>query len=118
SDRPELLLASIARAIKSPPRAEHRSTPKGGTAQVAARAVARAMRTRERARDTVVRLTHALRLAVRERGRRLADAGVIDDPADVFYLSYDELLDPPPGVAARVPARRAERERLRTLRLP
>ena len=118
SDQPELLLGAIAKALRAPERPARPQPPSRAIARVAASAVSRAMRTRERARDAVVRLTHALRLAVRERARRLAEAGVIADPADVFCLTYSELLDPPAGVAAAVPRRRAERDRLSALRLP
>jgi len=96
-----------------------RTAPASGTAaRLAADAVSRSMRSRERARDSVVRITHALRLAVREWATRLVASGVLADPADVFYLTYSELLDPPPGIVDLVPRRRAERERLRALRLP
>jgi len=118
SDRPDLLLGTIAKALHAPERPMRPEPPSGALGRLAASAVSRAMRTRERARDAVVRLTHALRLAARERARRLAEAGVIADPADVFYLSYAELLHPPAGVATAVPRRRDERERLRALRLP
>jgi nucleoside-diphosphate-sugar epimerase/phosphohistidine swiveling domain-containing protein len=117
ADAPELLLDAIAKSLDTPARPAV-AAPVGRRGQFATRAVARAMRTRERGRDAAMRLTHALRLGVRERGRRLAASGVLDDPADVFYLTYGELLDPPEDAAARVPGRRAERERLAGLHLP
>lgn len=118
SDRPEILLDSITKALHAPERPVPSPPPATRVARMCARVVGNAMRSREVARDAVVRLTHSLRLAVRERGRRLAETGVLADAADVFYLTYHELLDPPPGAAERVPARRAERERLAALRLP
>jgi phosphohistidine swiveling domain-containing protein len=42
----------------------------------------------------------------------------LGDPSDVFYLSFDELLDPPADARSLVERRRAERERLRGIRLP
>ncbi len=118
ADRPDLLLGAIAKALHAPERSPHTPAPATRTARAAARFVGRTMRSREMARDAVVRLTHALRLAVRERGRRWAASGVLTDADDVFYVTYAELLDPPPAVADHVPARRSERERLRALRLP
>jgi phosphohistidine swiveling domain-containing protein len=73
---------------------------------------------RERARDAVVRYTHCLRLALRERAARLTDAGVLAELDDVFFLTLDEAFCPPPDVADRVVRRRAERVRLAGLRLP
>jgi phosphohistidine swiveling domain-containing protein len=118
ADRPELLLGAIAKALHAPDRPVRTAPASGTAARLAADAVSRSMRSRERARDSVVRITHALRLAVREWATRLVASGVLADPADVFFLTYSELLDPPPGIAELVPRRRAERERLRALRLP
>ncbi len=118
ADRPELLLDAIAKAVHAPEREERLQPTTTRAARACARVVGTTMRSRERARDAVVRITHALRLAVRERGRRLAANGVLAAADDVFYLTYSELLDPQPGAAELVPARRAERERLRALRLP
>jgi nucleoside-diphosphate-sugar epimerase/phosphohistidine swiveling domain-containing protein len=117
ADRPELLLDAVAKTLDAPARPPM-EVPAGRRGRAAAGIVARAMRARERARDAAMRLTHALRLAVRERAARLAAAGVIADPADVFYLTYAELLDPPADAKQRVPRRRAERERLAALHLP
>jgi phosphohistidine swiveling domain-containing protein len=117
ADRPELLLAAVAKTLDAPARPPA-EVPAGRRARTAAGLVARAMRARERARDAAMRLTHALRLAVRERGARLAAAGAIAEAADVFYLTYAELLDPPADAEDRVPRRRAERERLAALHLP
>ncbi|MGH2726093.1 MAG: PEP-utilizing enzyme, partial [Actinomycetota bacterium] len=65
-----------------------------------------------------MQMTHQYRLAARERGRRLARAGVLDDPTDVFYLTLDQLTDPPPDAKAIVVRRRAERDRLESQKMP
>lgn len=46
---------------------------------------------RERAKTTVVRVLHEIRMAFRELGRRHHEAGDLDDPADIFMLTADEL---------------------------
>lgn len=117
ADRPEMLLNAVAKTLHVRPH-EARHDQSRGVQRSVGHAVGRAMRVRERARDAVVRFTHALRLAVRERGQRLAASGVLADGADVFFLSYPELLDPPSGVIDRIADRRAERVRLTELRLP
>lgn len=75
-------------------------------------------RSRERARDAAVRYTHSYRLVARELGARLAVAGVIEQPGDVFYLCRDELTHPPADVADRVSRRKQERIRLERYRPP
>jgi phosphohistidine swiveling domain-containing protein len=116
-DRPDMLLNAVAKALHVRPH-EGRPAPSSGVQRSVGRLVGRSMRVRERARDAVVRLTHALRLAARERGHRLAASSVLRDADDVFYLSYQELLDPPSGVIDHVAGRRDERARLQELRLP
>ncbi len=118
SDRPELLADAVAKAVGAPARPSSGVEPRGKRARAAVRPMRAAMQRRERARDAVVRLTHGLRLAVRERARRLVEHGVLDDPDDVFYLTFDEVLSVPTSVADRVARRRAERERLRAVRMP
>jgi phosphohistidine swiveling domain-containing protein len=76
-----------------------------------------AVRRRERSKDVAMRGTHALRLALREVGRRQVHAGVFDEVGDIFYLAPDELVAPALS-AQRIPARRAERTRLAALNLP
>ena len=123
-DDPTLLLDAVAKSLAAPGRiASTGAVTATSTAQplkvrVLTGRVHQAMRSREHARDLTMRLTHELRLAVRERARRLVASGAITDAADVFYLTFDELLDPPAGVAARVPDRRAERDRLAGIRMP
>ena len=113
-DAPELLVDAIAKTMLSSGRRTEHSPAAGRAAKLAARS----MQLREEVRDAAMKITHALRLAVRERGRRLTHAGSLGDPSDVFYLSFDELLDPPQDARPLVDRRRAERERLRGMRLP
>lgn len=116
-DRPDLLLGTVIKAVERP-----LTTPApAALGSRRARALARNMQTwlrrRERARDAVVRLTHGLRVTCRAYGRVVAGAGDLDDGSDVFYLTYDELFAPA-AHRTLVPARRADRERLRALALP
>ena len=69
-------------------------------------------RSRERARDAAIRLTHEYRLIAREIGTRLVSEGTIEHRDDVFYLIRDELLHPPLDVRYLVLRRRVERVRL------
>jgi nucleoside-diphosphate-sugar epimerase/phosphohistidine swiveling domain-containing protein len=118
ADAPELLLVSVVKTIDMPSRA----LPAGGTSEGRVGGLVRfAIRTqlvRERVRDSTVRCTHELRRAVREWGARLATRGVLADAGDVHYLTYDELLCPPTDARALVTRRRAERDRLRRIRMP
>jgi phosphohistidine swiveling domain-containing protein len=63
----------------------------------------------------------AARLAARTGGRILADRGLLDDPEDVFFLTYDEFLKLPEGEAGLrdlVEERRRRHERYEALELP
>jgi phosphohistidine swiveling domain-containing protein len=75
-------------------------------------------RQRELAVDATMRYTDELRRLVREWGRRQVHAGRLVDPSDVFYLTLAELFTPPADALARVERRRADRERLRAVRMP
>jgi phosphohistidine swiveling domain-containing protein len=57
----------------------------------------------------------ALRHAVRERGRLLAESHVIDQTDDVFFLTPDEFDDPTGDLRTAVVARRAEHARGRAV---
>ncbi|MEM7288302.1 MAG: PEP-utilizing enzyme [Actinomycetota bacterium] len=48
---------------------------------------------RERAKTTLVRVLHEVRMAVRELGRRHAESGALADADHVFMLTSDELGD-------------------------
>lgn len=117
-DAPGLLIDSVAKHLDVPERA----APPTVTMKAGVRAMARIghhfQRTRERGRDAAMMMTHQYRLAARERGRRLVSAGVLDDPTDVFYLTLDQLQEPPPDAKGIVARRRAERERLASIKMP
>jgi len=88
------------------------------SAEPAGRRAAAAYDAREAAWDGTARATHQLRMALREKGSRMRDAGVVDAADDVFYLTRYELLAPPPDVCALVVRRRSEQQRLQGLSLP
>ena len=75
-------------------------------------------RQRDLAVDATVRYTNQLRDLVREWGARQVHAGRMVDVDDAFFLTLDELLTPPPDVLRRIESRRADRERLRRVRMP
>ena len=75
-------------------------------------------RQRDTAVDATVRYTDELRGIVREWGGRQVHAGRLVDVDDAFYLTLDELLNPPADALRRVERRRADRERLRKVRMP
>jgi pyruvate,water dikinase len=61
----------------------------------------------------------AARCAARSAGAILAERGVIADPEDVFFLTYDEFLAPPPASMQELVSERRERhERYSALTLP
>ncbi|MET0452182.1 MAG: PEP-utilizing enzyme [Mycobacterium sp.] len=73
---------------------------------------------REQNRDRCVRLTWLTRRLALEQGRRLVEAGRIEDVRDVFHLTMSELLDPPPTAGATIARRKRERARLAQLHMP
>ncbi|GAB1513618.1 PEP-utilizing enzyme [Actinophytocola sp. KF-1] len=75
-------------------------------------------RQRDTAVDATVRYTDELRAVVREWGSRLVHAGRLVDVDDAFYLTLDELLNPPADALRRIERRRADQERLRKVRMP
>lgn len=116
ADRPDLLLDVVRRAGSG---AEHRPRPSSPRRRSPKAALARRIIDgKERARDAGVRLTHAFRIGVRERGRRLHAAGALAAPDDVVYLTYEELLSRTPPTPTVLAERRAERARLATYRMP
>ena len=105
ADRPDALYAAAARA---PGARMHDDEP--------AQAGAQACRTL--AYDATMRFTHQLRLAARELGRRMVAQDNLAAADEVFYLTVEEALFPPPDSRLRIKRRIAERERLQSLRLP
>ena len=115
ADDPELLVRMVAKALNTapPPPPRHPRIPL--RAKPVASLAARQLRDREARRDKMVRAIWVLRSLLREYGRRLADAGVVDTADDVFYLLVDELDEIerlPADVAKLVARRRAEQRRL------
>jgi phosphohistidine swiveling domain-containing protein len=118
ADDPALLLDAVAKTVDRPESAVGMPRELPPRAARLVKRTAAASERRERARDAVILLTHALRRTARELGRRLAASGTIDDPSDVFHLRRDELARPPADAPAEVARRRKERDRLAALRLP
>jgi pyruvate,water dikinase len=74
---------------------------------------------RVEAKAAFMRVFDAARAAARAVGERLAAAGRIDDPDDVFYLTVDELLASlPDDVKGTIRERRATRSSYLTVELP
>jgi nucleoside-diphosphate-sugar epimerase/phosphohistidine swiveling domain-containing protein len=119
SDDPDLLLRTVAKAIAAPQRRPCGSpgeVPRRG--RLLARYACRVTGVREENRDRVVRTIWVMRRLAREHGQRLADRGIVESSGDVFYLTADELFDPPPNTPGVVERRRAERARLAAVALP
>jgi len=117
ADAPELLLRSVlgsSRTTHAVPTASVQSPLGRALVRLAVAAIER----RERGRDVCMRITHELRIALREWGRRLAERGTLESSADVHYLSMDEIYYPPDGSKDLVVHRRAERARLAALDYP
>lgn len=114
-DRRLLLTAAAATAAADPTMT---ATPPNGSATLSQRMVANTAAYREMAHDATMRFTHELRITLREIGTRRVGADLIDDVADVYYLTCDELLTMPADARLRIKRRRAERERLQALYLP
>jgi phosphohistidine swiveling domain-containing protein len=115
ADDPELLIRMVAKTLTAPPASQpvHAAIPLH--AKPVAALTVRQLRDREVRRDKVVRANWVLRRLLREYGRRLVDAGILDTPDDVFYLLVDELQEIewlPAEVAKLVAQRRAEQRRL------
>ena len=65
---------------------------------------------REVTKATFLRALDGIRAAARARGQELVDAGALSDVEDIFYLTADELADPPDHAAALVEERRRIRK--------
>jgi nucleoside-diphosphate-sugar epimerase/phosphohistidine swiveling domain-containing protein len=112
ADDPELLVRMVAKTMGVTSTAEPSHPDIPLHAKLVASLAVRQMRDREVRRDKVVRANWVLRDLMREYGRRMADAGILDAPDDVFYLLVDELDAVPADVAKLVTERRSEQRRL------
>jgi phosphohistidine swiveling domain-containing protein len=115
ADEPELLVQMVAKTLSAPPAPEPRHPAIPLRAKPVALLATRQLRDREVRRDKMVRAIWVLRGLLREYGRRLTDAGVLDTADDVFYLLVDELDEIerlPIEVGKLVARRRAEQRRL------
>ena len=112
ADDPELLVRMVTKAMSAPPAPQPHRPRIPLHAKPIARLAARQLRDREVRRDKVVRANWVLRNLMREYGRRLVEAGILDTADDVFYLLVDELDALPADVGTLVARRRAEQRRL------
>ncbi|KZS69787.1 hypothetical protein A4G29_01540 [Mycobacterium kansasii] len=117
ADNPELLVRMVAKALSAPPAPEPQHPVIPLRAKPVALLAARQLRDREVRRDRMVRAIWVLRDLLREYGRRLVAAGVVETTDDVFYLLVDEL-DALPGDAAELVARRRAEQRRLTAVVP
>jgi phosphohistidine swiveling domain-containing protein len=115
ADDPELLLRIVAKSLHTPIRPETDLPAIPLRARPVAALAAYQLRDREVRRDRMVRAIWLLRNLLRELGRRLTKAGVLEDADDVFYLLVDELDALPADVPGLVAHRRAEQIRLADL---
>ncbi|MGA8546406.1 MAG: NAD-dependent epimerase/dehydratase family protein [Mycobacterium sp.] len=112
ADDPELLIRMVAKSLKIPTRPEIHRPVIPVQARPVARLAAAQLRDREVRRDRMVRAIWLLRRLLRELGRRLVNAGVLETPDDVFYLLVDELDALPTDASGLVARRRTEQRRL------
>ncbi len=76
---------------------------------------------RERTKTNNIRVVHEMRMAMREIGRRMVEAGVFDEIEDFGFITKDEMpsfLAHPGAMSATVRERRAEYMRLEQLEPP
>lgn len=88
----------------------------------AARAVMRLARhyipLREVGKATFLHAIDGARTGARAAGRDLAAQRLIDDPEDVFLLTYEEVLAPPPDAHELITERRTRHQRYLTTTVP
>jgi phosphohistidine swiveling domain-containing protein len=118
ADDPALLLDAVAKSVERPDAVDAERQALPPRARWLVRRTVAASERRERARDAVVLLTHALRRTTRALGRQLVASGALADPSDVFHLRRHELAAPPSDAETVVTRRRKERDRLAGLGLP
>lgn len=115
---PHRFLDVVAKTAQAPARAFDAPVSVRAPLRPIAARCHRLHHSRELARDAWVRGAHAYRLTALERGRRLAAAGLLNAPEDAFYLTLDQLLVLPADACEQVTLRRAQRDLLRTVRVP
>ncbi len=103
SDAPELLLRAVIGSTQ-PAHASTAKPLKDRLGRALVDVAVKAMERRERGRDASMRITHELRLTLREWGRRLAERGVLESADDVHYLSIDEVYYPPANARSSLSA--------------
>lgn len=118
ADVPWLLLRAVAGVSDGAPVPTADGQPRDPLGRLLNRTSWSMITQRERCRDAVMRLTHELRLLLRQWGSRLAACGALIEADDVFYLTNSELFSSSPDLMAAVSRRRAERERLAKIDLP
>jgi nucleoside-diphosphate-sugar epimerase/phosphohistidine swiveling domain-containing protein len=118
ADAPWLLLRAVAGVNDTAPQQPMGAQPRDLVARLLTKASWSMIAQRERCRDGVMRLTHQLRIALREQGSRMVARGLLVVSDDVFYLTFDEVFSSSPDLVATVSRRRAERDRLAKLDLP
>jgi pyruvate,water dikinase len=83
------------------------------------RTAARFLSLREQGKSGFLITFDVARAAARRLGHHLVDAGIIEDPSDVFHLTWDEAHRPPTdNLAELVAERRSRHEERQGLRLP
>ena len=118
ADAPHRFLEIVLKAADAPPRSPSPPPPVPRHLRPIAAWAHRLHHARELGRDATVRAVHAYRLAALELGRRLVAEGRLEEPDDVFYLTLNQLVAVPVDARDQVVRRRAERERLRPVRVP
>lgn len=118
ADAPWLLLRAIAGTADTVAQTPVAERPGGPVARLLTKASWAMITRRERCRDAVMRMTHQLRLALREHGSRMVAQDMLIERDDVFYLTSDELFSSRRDLVTTAARRRAERERLAKLDLP
>jgi pyruvate,water dikinase len=76
---------------------------------------------RERTKTNNIRVIHEMRIAMREIGRRMVEAGAFDEIEDFGFVRKDEMSEMfahPAGISDRVRSRRAEYLQLEQLEPP
>ena len=118
ADAPWLLLRAVSGMSRANQERVSETARRNFGGRVLAKVTWATILRRERCRDAVMRLTHQLRIALREWGNRLVEKNELVEPADVFYLTRDELFSSPSGRLVTVSRRRTERDRLATIAMP